>query len=210
MNCPQIEQLLSEYMESGLPAADRNLVEKHLERCERCAVLLEEMRSALSLCRSYPNLEMPADLTEKILLRTSGRPRTRSILEVIRQYFLRPLLTPRFAVGAGLATLFLVILTHLTVPRISTAFSVLSTTDIFALMDRGVQRLYGEGLKAYEKKNEWQAQIFYLKNNLFNRLNFVFEQFETPIEGGNQPEEPWQKQEKAPRNKNSSLFSFPV
>ena len=95
-------------------------------------------------------------------------------------------------------------------PRMSVALSELSPSGIFGLMDRGGQHIYGEGLRAYEKKNEWQAQLIYFKNNVFNKLNFVIEQFETPIEGRNQPEEPWQHKEKAPGNKHSSLFSQPA
>jgi hypothetical protein len=210
MDCPQAEKWLSEYIESSLASADMDRVAKHLESCPHCSALLEDMRSGIALCQSYPVLEMTPDLIEQILLRTSGRPRTRSFQEIFKQRFLRPLLTPRFAVGVSLATLFLVMLIHFMLPRVPLALSALSPSGIFGVMDRGVQKLYGEGLKAYEKKNEWQAQLIFFKNNIFNKLNYLIEQFETPIEGTNQPEEPWRQRKKAPGNKSSSLFSLPA
>ena len=107
MDCSRIEQWLSEYIESSLPAEETEQVRQHIETCSSCAALANQMRLTLSLCKNYPSLEMEPDFVEKILLRTSGRPRTRSFRERLNLYFVRPLLTPRFAVGTGLATLFL-------------------------------------------------------------------------------------------------------
>ncbi len=210
MDCRRIEEYLSEYMESSLETADQDYVTKHLETCSTCSALFEEMQSAVALCRRYTNLEISPELVDKILLRTSGRPRTRSFREILEQNFLRPLFTPRFAAGAGLAALFLIMVTHLLLPRIPAALSALSPKEVLGLMDRGVQQLYGEGLRAYEKKNEWQAQLIFFKNNLFNRLNSVIEQLDAPVEGKNRSGERWKQQQKAPGDESSGLLSSPV
>jgi hypothetical protein len=76
-------------------------------------------------------------------------------------------------------------------------------------MDRGVQEIYARGLKAYDKKNEWQAQFGFIKNNVFNRLGFMIEQLDVPVEGKKKSGEPRQQQEKTPSEK-SSLMLLPA
>jgi hypothetical protein len=210
MDCSKIEQWLSEYMEASLPAEEREHVRKHLETCSNCSALLTEMRSVFSLCRGYPALDMDPDFIERILLRTSGRPRTRSFRERFNLYFLRPLLTPRFAVGTSLATLFLALMANLMVPRLSTAISALSPQELLRMMDHGVSQLYGEGLRAYEKKNEWQAQFSRFKDNTWNSLRSVIEQMDGPVEGRKKPHEGEPQKESAPKEKSSGLWLLPA
>jgi hypothetical protein len=128
------------------------------------------------------------------------------LAELISQYVLRPMFTPRFAVGAVLATLFLVLVMNFIVPRASSVASALSPSELFRTMDRGVQGIYGEGLKLYDKKNEWQAQFTFFKNNLFNRLGIMIERLDVPVEGKKKPGEPQKQQEKAPGNESSLLL----
>jgi hypothetical protein len=214
MNCSKSEQWLSEYLEASLPAEETELVAKHLETCANCSALLAEMRLAFSLCEKYPVVEMDPDFVERILLRTSGRPRTRSFRERFDQYFLRPLLTPRFAVGASLAALFLVLMTNLMVPRLSGAISSWSPKDLMSFMDQGVHRLYGQVLKAYDLKDNWESQFSRLKNNTWNNVRSVIDQIDEPVEGrkksqdGEQQEQ--QKGGKAPKERTSGLMSSPA
>jgi hypothetical protein len=210
MDCSEIEQWLSEYMESSLPAEEMSQVEKHLEDCRHCSALFDEMKSVVALCNSYPTLEMNSDSLEKILLRTSGRPRTRSLREKLNLYLIRPLLTPKFAVGASLATLFLALMVNLMMPRLSVALSSLSPPELFRFIDRGVQQVYGEGLKAYNKMNEWQDQFNDFKNSATNKLRFMMEQMEVPVEGQKKSEEPVREKERAPKEKSSRLLSWPT
>lgn len=209
MNCPNCEERLSEYLERSLPAVEMGQVAEHLHECAACAALMEEMRSNLAMCRSFPRLEFDVNLAERILLRTSGRPRTKTLKERFNEYLLRPMLTPRFAVGTVLAALFVVLIVSLFGPKISTVASALSPQEMFRRMDRGVQQLYGEGLKAYDTKNEWQAQFSFIKNNVFNKLGFMIEQLDVPVQGKKKSGEPRQRQEKAP-SKNSSLLLLPA
>ena len=207
MECPNVEQHLSEYLERSLPAEDMRLVAEHLHECKDCGMLLEEMRSALATCQSYPVLEPGDALIERILLRTSGRPRSRSLMEILAERVFRPMFTPRLAVGAVLASLFLVLMVNFMWPRVSSVASSLSPREVFSMMDRGVQGIYGEGLKLYDKKNEWQEEFTFFKNNLFNRLGFMMERMDVPVEGKKKPQgESQQQQEKAPGNERSLLL----
>lgn len=205
MDCPNVEELLSEYIERSLAATDMDQIAKHLEECRGCSAVLREMQSILSLCKSFPSLEMNHDLAERILLRTSGRPRTRSFGELLKKYFARPLLTPRFALGTGLATLFVVLLINIVLPRISTVASALAPSELFGQMDRGVQQLYGKWLRAYDKKNDWQAQFTSFKDSVFDKLGVMIEQLDVPVEGRKKSEESGRPQEKAPKENSSGL-----
>ncbi len=207
MECPRIEEKLSEYLERSLPAPDMARVAEHLHECSQCAALLDEMRSIVLTCKAFPTLEPDVALIERILLRTSGKPRTRRWGELLRQYLVGPMLTPRFAVGAVLSLLFLALAVNLLLPRMSVVASVLSPREMVRQMDRGVQRIYSEGLKAYDKKNEWQAQFGFIKSNVFNKLGFMIEQLDVPVEGNKKKSgEPRQQQEKAPSDKSSLLL----
>ncbi len=209
MDCPRVEERLSEYLERSLSPDEMEQVAVHLHECANCSTLLEEMQSVLAACKSYPSLDFDVRLAERILLRTSGRQRTKSLKERFNEYILRPMLTPRFATGAVLASLFMVLMVWLMMPRASAVASALSPREMFRWMDRNVQQLYSEGLKAYDKKNEWQAQFKFIRNNVFNKLGFMIEQLDVPVEGKKKSGEPRQRQEKTP-GKNSSLLLLPA
>jgi len=205
MDCSKTEQWLGGYLESGLPAEETESVAKHLEICPNCSALLAEMRSTLSLCGSYPTLEMDPDFIEKILLRTSGRPRTRSFRERFNQYLVRPLLTPRFAVGTSLVVLFLFLMTNIMASRLSGAVSALAPEELLRYMDHGVQNLYGQVLKANAVKDDWQEQLGHFKNNTWNKVRSILEQMDVPVEGRRKSQDE-QKEEKAPKEKSSGLM----
>jgi len=206
MECRYIEDRLSEYIDKSLLPADMRTVAEHIRDCRSCLLLSEEMRANLAACRAFPVLDPDLELIERILLRTSGRPRTRSFRELLRQYVVGPMFTPRFAVGTGLAVLFLAFVMNFMAPRLGGIASALSPRELLKSFDRGVQSVYAEGLKAYDKKNEWQAQFTFFKNNVFNTLGFMIERLDVPKEGKKKPGEPRQQQEKAPNEKSSLLL----
>jgi hypothetical protein len=210
MNCSQIEEWLSPYLESSLSVDETRQVEEHLKGCRQCADLLEEMRSVAALCQSYPTLELEPDFLERILLRTSGRPRTRSFRERFRKYFVRPLLTPRFAAGAVLATLFMALSLNFMMPSLSNAIARLSPPEIFRLMDIGVQRLYSEGLRVYNKKNELQEQLIFIKDDTLEKMRFFMEQIEVPVEGRKETEEPIREKNKTIKEQRSHMLLWPA
>ena len=208
MDCVHVEERLSEYVERSLPHPEMVQVAEHLQECPGCLNLMEEIRSILVSCQAFPSLEVDTALIDRILVRTSGKPRTRTLRERIQAYFLQPILTPRFAAGAGLVLLFLALTVDLMAPRIGGIASVLSPSEMLRQMDRGVQKIYSEGLKLYDTKNEWQARFAFYKNDVFRRLGFMIEQLDVPVETQKKPAEP-KPPEKGPRQK-SSVSLFPV
>ena len=93
---------------------------------------------------------------------------------------------------------------NLMLPRLSTTISALSLQELLRMMDHGVSQLYGEGLKAYEKKNYWQEQFSRFKSNTWNSLRSVIEQMDGPVEGRKKSHESEPRKESAPKEKSST------
>ena len=210
MNCSEAQEYLSEYMESGLPAFEMERMRQHLAQCTECAALLEAMKLTVDLCRNCPEPEMDPRLMDRILVRTAWSPVPGTLYERLKRFVVQPLLTPRFALGAGLTALFFALMVNLMLPRMSTALSSISPSQVYDFMDQNVQRLYGQGLKAYDKKNEWQAQISYYKNRMFSRLQYMMEKFDVSDEETGNSVAP-DRQEKNPLGEErSELRLMPV
>ncbi len=210
MNCFETEKHLSAYMESDLPALEMKQVRQHLAQCKKCAALSGALPLTVDLCRTYPEPEMDPGLLDRILARTAGSSVPVPFYESLKRFVVRPILNPRFAVGAGLTALFFALMVNLTLPHMSMALSSVSTERVYTLMDQGVQHLYGQGLKAYDKKNEWQAQLSYFKNRMIHKLQYMIERFDIPEAGEARPVTR-QRRETGPREeKSSSLRWMPV
>jgi hypothetical protein len=208
MDCTQIEERLSEYIEASLPAEAMKEMAHHLQHCRICSDLIHEMRSLVTACQSYPSLEMDSNLLEKILLRTSGRPRTRSFGEQLYQYLVRPLMTPQYAAGASLVVLFVALTLNLVRPHLSETVSSVSALNLFSMVDRGMQQVYSKGLKAYDKKNEWLDEFTFFKNNTVNKMRFMLEKLDVPVEGRKKTIEPTPEKGPASDEKTSHFLSW--
>jgi hypothetical protein len=211
MKCGFVEERLSEYVERALPHEEMVQVAEHLQECTHCLGLMEEIRSILVTCQAFPSYEVDAALLDRILLRTSGQPRTRPFRERLRAYFLQPALTPRFAVGIGLALLFVALTVDLMMPRANLLASVISPKGLFLQMDRGVQQIYSEGLKLYTAKTEWQTQFTFYKDKVLKNLGLMIEQLDVPVEGKKKPVEQKQQEKNPGQNgQKSSVWLLPV
>ena len=101
MACEKFEELLAAYADGELGPGERAVVERHLEACPGCAALLASLRTADAALARFPEVEPPADLSEK-LQTIPARRRFRFGLDVL----LRPALQPAFAAAAVCLTLF--------------------------------------------------------------------------------------------------------
>ena len=94
-------------------------------------------------------------------------------------------------------------------PRTSGGASSPSALELLNWMDRGTQFMYGEGLKAFDKKNAWVAEFQFLRESATQKVRFMMEQFNIPIEEGRKkPAEPMQDKKQAPPEKYSGLLSW--
>jgi anti-sigma factor RsiW len=74
MSCADFEDFLTDYLDGFLPASLYHRWERHAVLCERCTELPGEVVRAIGACYTYIGEEkpLPAGLTERILLATSG------------------------------------------------------------------------------------------------------------------------------------------
>jgi anti-sigma factor RsiW len=49
LSCAELVELVTDYIEDGLPAAERARFEEHLGVCEGCANYLDQMRTTIAL-----------------------------------------------------------------------------------------------------------------------------------------------------------------
>ena len=49
LSCKELVELVTEYFEEKLPAAERRRFEAHLSTCQGCQIYLEQMRQTLGL-----------------------------------------------------------------------------------------------------------------------------------------------------------------
>ena len=54
MSCSRFELHLSMHLDGRLPTSKRNLLREHLEQCERCSALSEELTAARELALQLP------------------------------------------------------------------------------------------------------------------------------------------------------------
>ncbi|MGI6684580.1 MAG: anti-sigma factor family protein [Bacillota bacterium] len=70
MNCKKVQDLLSPYLDQVLSEEENNLIEKHLEKCSSCQQELTNLKNALSMIQTLPELPLPenfqVDLRRKL------------------------------------------------------------------------------------------------------------------------------------------------
>ncbi len=69
MDCQEIQQSLSSYLERLLPSEEKKLVEGHLSSCAHCRASLAELKKTKDLLRNLDDVEPPPWLTAKIMAR---------------------------------------------------------------------------------------------------------------------------------------------
>jgi len=68
MNCPDIQEELSAYLDNELDATARAQVETHLSGCEHCQKKLEDLSVVVQAARNLPKVRMPGDLSTSFKL----------------------------------------------------------------------------------------------------------------------------------------------
>jgi anti-sigma factor RsiW len=59
MTCRQVVQLLTDYLDDALPAADRARVEEHLAGCDGCTAFLAQLRTTRRVVAGLAAVEVP-------------------------------------------------------------------------------------------------------------------------------------------------------
>lgn len=66
MDCTQIQELLSEYLDGELPAGRHRQVDAHVSECPECAAELEALRRTVEAVQQLPVHRAPEDLSERL------------------------------------------------------------------------------------------------------------------------------------------------
>jgi len=67
MQCNDIQEKLSAYMEGDSSSEERMIIEEHLKSCQQCNETLAEMKKTTEYVRDLGDIEPPAWLTQKIM-----------------------------------------------------------------------------------------------------------------------------------------------
>jgi len=68
-NCKALLGLLSEYIDGELPAELCKEIEKHLEGCDNCRIVLNTTRRTIDLVRVPADENIPTDVRERLFKR---------------------------------------------------------------------------------------------------------------------------------------------
>jgi len=206
MNCQRFEEWISDYLDGHLIGAERTDFETHRASCSECRLLFKQIQEVVSLCRAFPEAEPPVTLAERILSATLGERRRVSPRSFLDLSWLRPLLTPRFAVGAVLVFCVIGLLTGRFLPSRSPG-DITPTT--LTKLDLYTHKIYSQGIKLYNAKNQLVAEYNYLKTAFFNEIDYHLSQLtgQTKEPEEKSPQPPQQKP--APKEeKKTSLLDF--
>lgn len=71
MNCKKIKKLLQLYIDDSLTFGEKQLVEKHLEKCSECQAELKSLSAVVRLIKSLPEVSTSPNFTENLMSKIS-------------------------------------------------------------------------------------------------------------------------------------------
>jgi anti-sigma factor RsiW len=67
IECRQIADLLSDYLDGTLPKATRELLEWHIEGCGPCVAFVNTYRGTINAATKLKDVEIPSELKQRLL-----------------------------------------------------------------------------------------------------------------------------------------------
>ncbi len=67
LNCNELVELVTEYLEGTLPAGERTRLEAHLADCSKCGIYLEQMRQTIRALGKLTEDSIPTPAREELL-----------------------------------------------------------------------------------------------------------------------------------------------
>ena len=67
LSCKELVELITEYLEGTLPAADRGRFEAHLSICPGCRTYLEQMRGVIASLGKLSEKNIPPQARDELL-----------------------------------------------------------------------------------------------------------------------------------------------
>lgn len=97
----ELSNLMTEYLDGALSAAQAREVEEHLQECAPCKAMADDVRFALAACRDAAEVEPSPWLLARIVRATTGE-RKPSLKEKLAAW-LRPMFRPQIAYSLSMA-----------------------------------------------------------------------------------------------------------
>jgi hypothetical protein len=72
LTCAELVELVTEYMEDGLSARDRERFEEHLMFCDGCDLYFDQMRQTIAVSGRLREEDLTAELEERLLVAFRG------------------------------------------------------------------------------------------------------------------------------------------
>lgn len=69
MDCSDIQEKLSAYIEGIISSEEKALIEEHLKSCQKCSESLADLRKTMEYVKNLEEIEPPAWLTQKVMAR---------------------------------------------------------------------------------------------------------------------------------------------
>ena len=76
ITCREIVEIVTDYLEGALPAAEREAFELHLSYCDGCVNYLDQMRETIRLTGELREESLPAELQSELLRAFADLQRT--------------------------------------------------------------------------------------------------------------------------------------
>jgi len=169
MNCAEMESLICDYVDGALAAARQGEVERHLAECPACAELARDSAAALAFIESAAEVGPPPELITRILFEAPWR-KNKSPVTGLRGRFsawLRPVLQPKFVMGAAMTILSFSLLSRFT-PIHQIKASDLQPKAVWVGLENRVLDVWDRTVKFYDNLKfvyqiqttlrEWQQQ----------------------------------------------------
>ena len=67
MDCNELVELVTDYLEGRLPGADRARFEAHLAECEGCATYVEQIRATVAVAGTLGEDDLPPGAADALL-----------------------------------------------------------------------------------------------------------------------------------------------
>ena len=67
MTCREVVELMTDYMEGALSAAERDRFETHIAGCDGCRAYLAQMRATAAVVGKLADLPVPPELERQLL-----------------------------------------------------------------------------------------------------------------------------------------------
>ena len=77
MDCNELVELVTDYLEGKQPPADVERFEAHIEECEACATYLEQIRQSVAVVGTLSEETLPQEAADALLAEFRDWKRTR-------------------------------------------------------------------------------------------------------------------------------------